>query len=174
MEHYLFNFVHQFAGRHSLLDLTGIFFAEYLPYVIGMVLVVLLLREKNWRARTYQFLLMGLSALIARGLFVEVIHFFYNKPRPFVALAFKPLTDLQFSNAFPSGHAATFFALATAVVFFNRRWAYWLFAGAVLMGVARVFVGVHWPIDILGGAAVGVVSALIARWVLPRSQFDGK
>ncbi|MEK7114763.1 MAG: phosphatase PAP2 family protein, partial [Patescibacteria group bacterium] len=83
-------------------------------------------------------------------------------------LVFKPLIDLEFSNSFPSGHASVFFALAMAVFLFNRRWSYYFFVGAVLNGLARVYVGVHWPTDILGGMVVGILSALIVWKVLPK------
>ena len=59
-------------------------------------------------------------------------------------------------------------ALAFAVWFIDRRWFLWFLAVTVLMGLARIFVGVHWPLDILAGALVALTSAVIIRWILPR------
>ena len=100
---------------------------------------------------------------------VEVIRFFYDSSRPFITLVFKPLIDLEISNSFPSGHASVFFALATAVFLFNKKWGYCFFVGAILIGLARIFVGVHWPLDIAGGLAVGILSVLLVWKFLPHS-----
>ena len=63
-----------------------------------------------------------------------------------------------------------FFALATAVWFANRKWGAWYFILATLMGIARIYAGVHWPLDIIGGAAIGIVSTLCVRWLLAGSR----
>ena len=63
-------------------------------------------------------------------------------------------------NSLPSGHAAFMFALAMELWFLDKKWGAWFMLFAVLNGAARVFVGVHWPLDILAGAAVGILSAL--------------
>jgi undecaprenyl-diphosphatase len=76
------------------------------------------------------------------------------------------LLSNEIGQSFPSGHAAFFFALATAVTLFNkkvhpersRRTGIWLFVGAFLISLARIYAGVHYPSDILAGAAVGVFS----------------
>jgi undecaprenyl-diphosphatase len=59
------------------------------------------------------------------------------------------------SSSFPAGHAATSFAAATLLSYVAPRAAPFLFALAALIGVSRVYVGVHYPTDILGGAAIG-------------------
>ena len=64
-------------------------------------------------------------------------------------------------NSFPSDHATVAFAVAFAVLFFHRRLGLALLAGACLVGLARIFVGVHYPADILGSALIGLGSAMI-------------
>ena len=164
----IFNLIHSLSGHYKILDLLGIFLAQYLPYLLIIGFAILLLLEKNWRRRLYQLFLVSLSVLLARGLAVEVIRFFYQKQRPYIALAFRPLIDLDFSYAFPSGHAAIFFALAMATFFFRKSWSYYFFAGAFLISLARVYVGVHWPLDVLGGAVVGIISAFVVWKILPQ------
>ncbi len=70
--------------------------------------------------------------------------------------------------AFPSGHAAIFFALAAVAYLINRRWGIYLFIGAVINALARVAVGVHWPIDVVGGAFLGIVVVLVLQRLLPK------
>ena len=164
----IFNWIHGWAVQYKFLDFLGIFFANYLSYILIVAFVALVFLEKNWRNRLYQLFFGLLSVMLARGVMVEVIRFFYDSPRPYIALVFKPLIDLEVTNSFPSGHAAAFFALTTATLLFNHKWGYYFFAGAILMGWARVFVGAHWPTDILGGMAVGALSAFMVWKFLPK------
>ncbi len=62
-------------------------------------------------------------------------------------------------SSFPSGHAIFVFALATGVYYYNKTLGRWLFAASVLVGVSRIFVGVHWPYDIVAGAVLGIATA---------------
>ena len=85
-----------------------------------------------------------------------------HRPRPFVAHPeIHPLYAVH-SSSFPAGHAATAFAGATVVAFMAPRAAPLLFLVAALIGYSRVYVGDHYPTDVLAGAAIGVVVGLVA------------
>lgn len=167
MDAQIFSFIHGFTGRYQLLDWIGVFFARSAIYLIIAAAVILIFLEKRWRYRLYRGLLLILSFLIARGLVVEVIRFFYHRPRPYLALGFKPIISPEISYSFPSGHAAVAAAVAAAIFFTNRRWSWWAAGAALLVGLGRVYVGVHWPSDIVAGLAIGVLSAYAAKKILP-------
>ena len=150
----LFQFIHHFAGRYSLLDDFGIFLSQYLAYFMVAGFLVLVYRENGWRKRLYVFAEGVLAVILARGLLTEIIRFFYHHERPFSFYNFTPLIR-ESGWSLPSGHAAFFFALGVAVWYRNRAWGGWYLALAVLMGVARIYAGVHWPLDIAAGAAIG-------------------
>jgi undecaprenyl-diphosphatase len=71
----------------------------------------------------------------------------------------KPLVHAPHSAAFPSGHSATAFACATVLAWWDRRLAVPAFVLAAAIAWSRVYVGVHWPLDVVGGAVLGVLVA---------------
>lgn len=165
MSHSLFLAIHGLAERSAFLDGFGIFCAQWLPYILCAAFLVLVYYQRTTRARLYLFAEGALAIILARGIVTTTIHFLYNEPRPFLVYGFTPLIA-ESGSSFPSGHAAWFFALALVVWFTNRRWGWWLLGGATLMAIARVYVGVHWPLDVVAGAAIGLASAWFVHWLL--------
>ena len=83
-----------------------------------------------------------------------------------MALGFEPLIARDMVGSFPSGHSAFYFALAFSLFYFNKKWGWWFTVLAFFMGLARIFTGVHYPSDILGGALLGLVSVLVVAGLL--------
>jgi len=73
----------------------------------------------------------------------------------------KALVAIPKSHSFPSGHTATAFAGATALSFFFPRAAPAFVVLAAAIAYSRLYVGVHFPLDVLGGALIGVATALL-------------
>ena len=167
---FIFHLINNLAGQWWLLDWLGIFLANYLAYFLIIIAVFLLIKEKGWRQRIYFFCLTTLSVILARGIITEVIRFFYYQPRPFLILQLQPLISHNPTASFPSGHATAYFALALAIFYLNQKWGKWFLVAALLMGLGRIFVGVHWPSDILVGTLIGLGSALLIRKILPKKE----
>ena len=103
---------------------------------------------------------MGIKALVDR-----------DRP-PLVYAEPKTLVPVPHDASFPSGHAATSFAAATMLSFAFPRLAPALFLLAAAVAFSRVYVGVHYPLDVIGGAVLGVLVAIALRRLaggLPRS-----
>ncbi len=90
----------------------------------------------------------------------------WQRPRPFVAHPHETILLVAPSKepSFPSDHAVAAFAIAFTVAFVGRRMGALFLAGASLVALARVVAGLHYPGDVVGGAAIGLVSALVVFW----------
>lgn len=71
-------------------------------------------------------------------------------------------------SSFPSGHTSTSFACATVLSFFVPRAAPAFYLLAVAIGFSRIYVGVHWPLDVLGGVVLGLAVGLAVTALLRR------
>lgn len=86
-----------------------------------------------------------------------------DRDRPYVLLPeAEPLLRWDASASFPSGHAATSAAGAVILAYLLGRWAWGLAVLAVAVAYSRVYIGVHYPVDVLVGAALGAAVALVA------------
>src|SRR3989338_3076388 len=108
-----------------------------------------------FRRRFSEVALVSSSAGTAWGL-TKNLQYIFHQPRPFLALE---NINLLFQHggfdSFPSGHATFFAALATAVFLRHRRAGAFLWICALLIGLARVASGVHFPSDIIAGFVLG-------------------
>lgn len=166
----LFQFVFGFARQSSFLDAVGVFASEILPFLIIFFILLLFFRQKEWRPKFLFFIEVILAFVLARGILTQFFHFFFQQSRPYELLGLKPLV-MTLGTTFPSSHATIFFCLATSVFFFDKKLGSWALLIALLNGVARIFVGVHWPMDIVAGMVFGILSAVLMHEIF-RPSFE--
>ena len=159
---YLFQEINKFANKWLLLDILGIFFAKYSGYILVVLLFsfFLLKNKNNYRVMFVQAIC---SAILSRLFIVEIIRFIYFRNRPFVDWPVNLVLKHEASASFPSGHASLYFAIAFTIFFFNKKIGCVFLITSFLIGLARIFVGVHYPLDILAGIAIGLFSAWIGN-----------
>lgn len=129
--------------------------------LVWLFLAFIMVLFGKGRGRKMAFL--GMLALLLAWFFSdEVLKNWVARPRPFLTLAdARLLVDKPQQFSFPSGHTTTSFA--PAVVFFRKKK---VFGGATLLlaafiGFSRIYVGVHYPFDVLSGAVLGVGIGLL-------------
>ena len=170
----LFSYINGLAGKGGVLDFLGIFLADYLWYFLIIAVLVIVFRLKSWKERIYYFSFVALTAILARGIISETIRFFYHRPRPFMVSDVNLLINHSNNGAFPSGHTTLVFAVILPIFYINERLAWYLTSGAVLVGLARVYCGVHWPTDILGGMAVAVIGFYAIDYLFKKTGVKAK
>ncbi|MEK9157757.1 MAG: phosphatase PAP2 family protein [Patescibacteria group bacterium] len=166
----IFLLINNAAGRWPWLDRFMVFSAEYLMW--AMVLVLLVLLATNYNRWKKLVLVSFVSAIVARGIIASIIKYFYSHPRPYWTIVETHLLlAKETQSSFPSGHTIFVFALATGVYLYNKKWGGWYILLACLVGFSRVFVGVHWPLDIMAGAVLGIATALVCNWGLKKYKY---
>jgi undecaprenyl-diphosphatase len=123
----------------------------------GLVWLVLgLVLSLAWR-RWQPFVLVLVADAIADGV-ASLLKLAFGVHRPAEQ---GDLLGVPHSRSFPSGHTATSFACATVLAVLVPRAAPFVYVLAAAIAYSRLYVGVHWPTDVLGGIVVGVATALL-------------
>ena len=108
-----------------------------------------------------------LATVAISGIAVNIVKRLVGRVRPAdltdIAFAFHPFRMGSNAASFPSGHTTTIFALAVALACLFPRLRLGLLSIAVWVGCSRVMIGVHWPSDVLAGAALGTATTLVLR-----------
>ncbi len=111
-----------------------------------------------WR-RPYVFLLVATTALTTSFVTTLVKYLVQRDRPPTIVLDPEPLLDVPTTSSFPSGHTSTGFACAYVISRLAPRLTVFVFVLAALIGFSRIYVGVHYPLDVLAGAILGVLVA---------------
>jgi undecaprenyl-diphosphatase len=166
----IFLWINGLAGKLPALDwlLKGI--ANDYLIIVGSCLVLLALwvwgsdvyqRDKNQKAVICASIGLGL----AQG-FVSTWNAFCFRPRPFTELPTNLLFYQPSDSSFPSNSVAIVFAIAFAIFLANRKVGIFLLLLACLHAFSRVYVGIHYPFDVIVGAAGGVLIAFLVTRVI--------
>lgn len=174
MDQFAFHLVNNLAGRNRLLDDVMIDWSSAAPLILGLVVVaawvVLPARPVQLQPRRLAFLSI-VAALVALGVAQLISHEWFRE-RPYIAAPVHLLVAPSPDGSFPSDHAVGGFALATPLLLDGRarRFGLFLLGGALLLAFSRVYIGTHYPGDVLAGALLGTSVALLV--VLIASQLD--
>lgn len=172
MNNQIFFFFYNLAHQSKLFDYVVIFFAVYFPYLViilaGLFLLfhheVLLSQnvlqefKKKYKEIVLVFITSGFAWVVAK-----ILKTLIHTSRPFVEFYNVRALISENGYAFPSGHATLFMALAISIYFSHKKAGYVFMLFALLIGIARIIAGVHFPVDILGGFALGALVAYFLK-----------
>lgn len=168
MDYQLFKIINSLAGQNTVIDYFFIFLASYLIVVLAAAAIFYIWRTgKNFTQKTWwllQLILASGLAFLFNNLLLQQIYF---RSRPFVNNHVVLLIEKSANEkSFPSDHATLAFAIATSIYLIDGKAGIVLMVLAFLIAWGRVLVGVHYPSDVLAGAAVGVLFALISKKIV--------
>lgn len=158
--------LHGFFGGSPVLSFVAAFFAEWFPYLL-IVLAAAYVFIRRLSKGMIQPLFFAFAPATFAWFLADAIKHFYPIARPFQELGLTPLVSVDDPmGSFPSGHATAFAALAMTIFLRDRKAGSWFLLGALIIGLARIMVGVHWPSDILAGFLLGGLIAFLAHYVV--------
>lgn len=174
IDYLIFRWLNNLAGTNNLLDFFGVFCAEILlPIMFFLLIPINFQRERLPGEHWYEMPLKASLAALLAYFFRYLLGWLFFRLRPFVSLENVHLlvAGNPLESSFPSGHASLAFALAFYLWFYNRSWSLVYFFLALLVGLGRIFVGVHFPFDVLAAIFVGLVGA---RLIILFETLEGK
>lgn len=156
-----------FENRNPSFDSTFIVItdsAAALAFGIPAIILIHGLIRKNklqWRNALTVIISVAIAAIAA-----NIIKFSFDTPRPYEIYPFIEKLSSGGSPSFPSGHTTDAFAFAVAAGLVYSRWYILLPAlfWATLVGISRMWLGVHYPSDVIAGAILGTACALLYFW----------
>ena len=158
------------VGRFSPLDrIVELTVSDYLvPLTMSLALLGLWFAgHSNAQRESNQLGVMtAILSVAVANLIVELLNLVLYRPRPFEDLEVNLLFYMPTDSSFPANPAAFGFALALGVWFWNRKAGWALLAPAVVFSLSRLYAGVFYPLDVIGGAAIGAASAALSGWLM--------
>jgi len=154
----IFQYINQLANNDNVLNAAMVFLAEPAIYVllIGLILHWFSGKDKNRKMVLVTSISLAVSLTISK-----VIGHLWYQSRPFVDHDVTQLIAHTASASFPSNHATIAFVTAFSIWLFRKNEGLLWLVLAAGIAFSRVWVGVHYPLDILGGMVLGIVSALV-------------
>ena len=165
MNEFFFRILNAIISHSAVLDRVVYFLAQPTALLATLALAVyaayeiMRTREASRGGEVLRKWVLVFASAILAWFLADILQGFIAHPRPFLALSD---TNLLFPygdhDSFPSGHAAFLSGITGALYFFfDKKRLVWVFAAVtILVALSRVAAGVHWPLDILGGIALGV------------------
>ena len=161
-DRWLFKLINGLAGHVPILDALMKAVANDYSVFISMSIALLAFwfgfKDASKRLRIQKGVLAAMASLGLTSGAVRLCYVFLHRPRPFVELDNVHLLFYRPTDpSFPAEPAAVLFSIAFSIYLVDKRIGRWFMVAAALQGFSRVFVGVHYPLDIVAGAILGIV-----------------
>ncbi len=151
--------------KYKILNILMIFFT-YIASTSGVAIIVSTLFLTKIPVLRHLCFRLSISIIIVAW-FVKIIKHFFNRIRPYVKYSTLNTKKIGIDKySFPSGHTATAFAMATTAGIIFPEFRIYFMLIASLVGISRIYLGVHFPSDVLGGATTGVLVSLLINFII--------
>ncbi|NRD78005.1 undecaprenyl-diphosphatase [Bacillus sp. BRMEA1] len=158
MNYRLFQSINNLAGNHPFWDKLMIFVSKDALVIYALILLIMwLFGKQNFKYTVVYAVITAVFGLLIN----TIIGHIYYEPRPFVSHKVHLILAHAKDASFPSDHATGAFTIAFAVLLRHRKTGFVLLLLAILTGISRVYVGNHYPFDVLGSIVVSLVTSLV-------------
>lgn len=161
-----FRLINDLGKQYPYLNPVIVFLAEYMLYFLCLSIVV------YWFTRTNRNRMMVIQAVIAfilAEILGKIAGQFHSHYQPFAVLPHvNQLIEHDIDNSFPSDHTILFFSVCISFWLVRKKGEWLWLMLPFCVAISRIWVGVHYPIDVITGALLGVISALFVYWLVPK------
>jgi len=162
----LFRLVNDLGKEYTYLNPVFSFIAEYMVLILALgVVIIWFTRDKNNRI----MILCATITFICAFTIGKISGQFHSNYQPFVELSdVNKLIEKEKDNSFPSDHTILFFSYCISFWLFKRGWSILWIMLAFLVGISRIWVGVHYPLDVIAGILISFATAIFIYYTVPK------
>ncbi|MFE4075541.1 undecaprenyl-diphosphatase [Peribacillus sp. YIM B13477] len=168
----LFRMINNLGKQYTDLNPFFVFIAEYMIFFLVLAVLMFLFSRNN---KNRIMVICAFIALVISEILAKIAGQFHSNYQPFAELPnVNMLVEKAVNNSFPSDHTIIFFSFCITFWLFKRGWGFLWGILAVLVGISRIWVGVHYPADVLVGAIISIVSAMIVYKIVLKLSLTKK
>lgn len=150
--------------------------ASTVPISVGIPAGMLLVSFINHNKKLQKQSIEVFGSLAIATATTQILKRIVNRPRPYESYSDIYPDIYESGKSFPSGHTTTAFSTAASLTLITKKW--WValpaFAWATSVGYSRMYLGQHYPSDVIMGAAVGTASAFASQWIMKKIAIKKK
>lgn len=166
IDYKVFTMINNLAGHNKLLDLFMVDMAKYGVAFYGLFLLYLWFRSGIKLENRKLVFKAVIAALIGLGI-NQLIGIFYFRPRPFAHHVVNMLIDKSPDPSFPSDHATGSASLTFSIFTASPLLGGVMSVITIILMVSRIYVGTHYPFDVIGGAITGIIGSMVSIIIWP-------
>ncbi|HSR09829.1 MAG TPA: phosphatase PAP2 family protein [Thermodesulfobacteriota bacterium] len=156
----LFRLINQGTGESTFLDWFMLFMTNLKNFTYVLIILGIWIVGREGKAGVVFLVFLGITIAVTDQFSNQALKWWFGRMRPCGALpGVHLLTDCNTSYSFPSAHAVNIFAGAFFLSQPFRRLTPLWYAIAATVGYSRIYIGVHYPTDVIGGAGIGILLA---------------
>lgn len=164
-----FRAINDLGKQYSSLNSTMVFLAEYMVYFLCLIIIIYWFTQSR---KNKMMIIQAMVAFVIAEIIGKLAGKFHLNYQPFAVLPdVNKLVDHAVDNSFPSDHTILFFSICFSFWLVHKKTGSLLLTLAFCVAISRIWVGVHYPFDVITGALIGIISALFSYWLTPKITF---
>lgn len=159
MDQKLFKWINSLAGKNHTMDQVMMFASTKIRYLFASVLLMMLFGSQSGKKLTFQTIISLVITSSAKALINKIKY----RPRPFVTRDANVLLASKLDTTYLSKHSLISFAVSTMVYMYYRGIGKIMLAMSSLTAISRIWVGAHYPLDVVRSSLIGAVISIIVK-----------